>query len=178
MNQIFVSDGSSITWYDPPPFETVTYPPSISSANKSLIKGSINEELNCNFSLTTDLRLVTVSMKSGITSVATYLRSKKALSVAQSFRSRFNATWVPSRLTLILLNVMSADEGEYFCEVMTYRGRSVQTWVRKIQVSLLGKLGQPVNRIIIKSYYFYSFSLFIGGGKTIINLKDICTGCH
>ena len=78
--------------------------------------------------------------------------------MAQRFRSRFNATWVPSRLTLILLNVTSADEGEYVCEVMTFRG-SVETWVRKTQVSLLGKLGQPVNGIIIKSYYFYSFSL-------------------
>ena len=167
MNQIFVSDGGSITWYDPPAIETVTTPSSISSANKSLVKGSMNAELNCNFSLTTDLRLIVVSMKFGITPVATYLRSQQALSVVQGFRSRFNATWVPSSLTLILLNVTSADEGEYLCEVMTF-GRSVYTWVRKIQVSLLGKPGQPVNRIIIKSYYFYSgFSLFMGiGGRS------------
>ena len=139
MNQIFVSDGGSITWYDPPVIETVTTPSSISSANKSLIKGSMNAELNCNFSLTTDLRLIIVSMKFGITPVATYLRSQQALSVVQGFRSRFNATWVPSRLTLILLNVTSADEGEYLCEVVTF-GRSVYTWVRKIHVSLIGKL--------------------------------------
>ncbi|XP_067042529.1 hemicentin-1-like isoform X2 [Acropora muricata] len=131
-------DGGSITWYDPPVIETVTTPSSISSANKSLIKGSMNAELNCNFSLTTDLRLITVSMKFGITPVATYLRSQQALSVVQGFRSRFNATWVPSRLTLILLTVTSADEGEYLCEVMAF-GRSVYTWVRKIQVSLLVK---------------------------------------
>ena len=163
----FVSDGGSITWYDSAVIETVTTPSSISSANKSLIKGSMNAELNCNFSLTTDLRLIAVSMKFGITPVATYLRSRQALSVVQGFRSRFNATWVPSRLTLILLTVTSADEGEYLCEVMTF-GPSVDTWVRKIQVSLLGKPGQPVNRIIIKSYYFYSgFSLFMGvGGRS------------
>ena len=157
VHNFFVSDGGSITWYDPPPFGTVKNPAIISSANKSLIKGSIKEELNCNFSLTTDIRLIAVSMKFGIMPVATYLRSQQAVSVAPSFRSRFNATWVPSTLTLILLNVTSADEGEYVCEVVTFGG-SVETWVRKIQVSLLGKLGKPVNGIIIKSYYFYSFS--------------------
>lgn len=162
MNQIFVSDGGSITWYDPPPFETVTSPPSISSANKSLIEGSINEELNCNFSLTTDLSLIIVSMKSGITPVATYLQRQQALSVTPSFRSRFNATWVPGRMTLILLNAMSADEGEYLCEVVTFGG-SVETWVRKIQVSLLGKLGQPVNRTVIKSLFLSLFSLYRRG---------------
>ena len=135
--------------------------------NKSLIKGSINEELNCDFSLSKDLRLITVSMKFGITPVATYLRSQQALSVAQRFRSRFNATWVPNRLTLILLNATFTDEGEYICEVVSFR-RSVYTWVRKIQVSLLGKPGQPMNRIIIKCYYFYSgYSLFMGvGGRS------------
>lgn len=130
------TDGGSITWYDPPAIETVTTPSSISSANKSLVKFSMNEELNCNFSLTTDLRLITVSMKFGITAVATYLWSRQALSVVQGFRSRFNATWVPSSLTLILLNVTSADEGDYLCEVMTF-GDSVEVWVRKIHVSLL-----------------------------------------
>ena len=122
MTQIFVSDGGSITWYEPPPFETLTDPLSISSPNKSLIKGYIKEELNCNLSLTTDMSLIAMSMKFGITPIATYLRSQQALSVAPSLRSRFNATWIPSRLRLIFLNVTSAYEGESLCEVVNSGG--------------------------------------------------------
>ena len=88
-----------------------------------------------------DLSIITVSMKSGVSTIATYLQSRQALSVTTSFMSRFSASWVPNKLTLILLNVTSADEGEYRCEVVTFGG-SVQTWIRKIQVSVQGKLRQ------------------------------------
>ena len=150
--KLCVSDASSITWFDPPPFETVTDPAIISAANESFIKGSLNEELNCNFSLTVDLTLITVSVKFRGSSIANFVRSKDVLSVQPGFESRFNATWVPDKLTLILFNVTSADKGEYRCEVLTF-GSSVQTWARIIQVSLLGKLGQLAMIIIINSRY-------------------------
>ena len=150
--KLCVSDGSSITWYEPPPFQTVTDPAIISKANKSLIKGSFDEEVSCNFTLTSDLRLITVSMKLQSSSIANYVQSKHALSVQPGFKSRFNATWVPNRLTLILFNVTPADKGEYRCEVLTLEiaSSSVQTWERIIQVSLLGKLGELAMIIIIK----------------------------
>lgn len=40
MTAFGTTDGGSITWYDPPVIETVTTPPSISSAKKSLIKAT------------------------------------------------------------------------------------------------------------------------------------------
>lgn len=135
---IRLTDGSSITWFEPPPFEIVTDPATVSEVNKSLIKGSLNEEVNCNFNLTADLSLITVSMKFEGSSIATYVQSQHALSVQPGFESRFNATWDPNRLTLILFNVTSADKGEYRCEVLTL-GSSAQTWARIIQVSLLEK---------------------------------------
>lgn len=149
----FFPDGGSITWYEPPPFETVTDALIIPKSNKSLIKGSVDKELSCKFNLTMDLGIITVSMKSGVSTIATYLQSRQALSVTTSFKSRFNASWVPNKLTLILLNLTSSDEGEYRCEVITF-GRGVQTWIRKIQVSLVGKLRQLQNRILIKGCYF------------------------
>lgn len=140
------TDGSSITWYEPPPFQTVTDPAIISKANKSLIKGSFDEEVSCNFTLTSDLRLITVSMKLQSSSIATYVQSKHALSVQPGFESRFNATWVPNRLTLIWFNVTPADKGEYRCEVLTLEiaSGSVQTWARIIQVSLPEKVSPSV----------------------------------
>ena len=100
-----------------------------------------------------DLRIIAVSMKSGVSTIATYLQRRQVLSVTTSFKSRFNASWVPNKLTLILLNLTSADEGEYRCEVITL-GRWAQTWIRKIQVSLVGKLRQLQNKILIKGCYF------------------------
>ena len=142
---LYLSDGGSITWFEPPPFATVTEPFIISAANKSLIKGSPNEELSCNFSLTADLRIITVSMKFGGRAAVTLVEKRQAPSVDPIFASRLNATWYLNKLTLILFNVTDAEEGEYRCEVISF-GRSAQTWVRTIQVSLLGKIRSPYTR--------------------------------
>ena len=76
---------------EPPPFETVTDPSSTSAANKSLFKGSFNEELSCKFSLTMDLSIITVSMKFGGRAVATFMQNQQMPSVDPSFASRWNA---------------------------------------------------------------------------------------
>ena len=108
-----------------------------------MIKGFPDKELSCNFSLTADLSLIAVSMKYGASTISTYLPSQETLVVEPTFVSRLNATWVPNKLTLILFSVTDADKGEYRCEVVTFGG-SVQTWIRKIQVFLLGKPGKSV----------------------------------
>ena len=144
----YLSDGGSITWLEPPPFETVTDPSSIPATNINLTKGSSNERLSCNFSLSADLSLIVATIKLGGSSVASFVQNQQSLSVQTYFQNRFNVTWVPNKLTLILLNVTSAEEGEYRCEVLSV-GSSVQTWARTIQVSLLGKCSQPLDIILI-----------------------------
>ena len=141
-SNFYVSGGGSITWFEPPPFETVTDPSSIPAANINLTKGSSNEKLSCNFSLSADLSLVGATIKLGGSSVVSFVQNQQRVSVQTGFENRFNATWVPYELTVILLNVTSAEEGEYRCEVLSV-GSSVQTWARTIQVSLLGKFSQP-----------------------------------
>ncbi|XP_067021800.1 fibroblast growth factor receptor-like isoform X3 [Acropora muricata] len=131
-----LSDGGSITWFEPPPFETVTDSSSIATANINLTKGSPNEKLSCNFSLSADLSLVVASIKLGGSSVASFVQTQQRLWVQTGLDNRFNVTWVPNKLTLILLNVTSAEEGDYRCEVLSVGG-SVQTWARTIRVSLL-----------------------------------------
>ena len=63
------------------------------------------------------------------------------LRVEPVFAKRFNAVWVPNKLTLILFNVTDAEEGEYSCEVVTI-GRSARSWTRKIHLLVAGKLSQ------------------------------------
>ena len=135
-------------WYEPPPFESVTDASSISRTNKQVIQGSLNEELSCNFSLTPDLNITTVTMifrgRPAVTFVPNVLPH-----VELAFTERFNAVWVPNKLTLIIFNVTSAEEGEYGCEVVTI-GTSARTWIRKIQLLVVGKLSQLAMRNVIK----------------------------
>ena len=156
MLRCLYSDGGSITWFEPPPAQTVTSPLAVST-NKSLIKGSINEELSCNFSLTAGLRIIAVSMKIGGRAAVTFLPNQKTPSVEPIFASRLKATWLPNKLTLIFFNVTAAEEKEYRCEVVSFS--PAQTWIRKIHVSLLGKLRQLVKRMAFIAITFASSKL-------------------
>lgn len=135
--ELFVSDSSSITWHEPPPFASVTDTAITSATNTTLTKGSFNEELSCNFSLTADLSFKVVTFELGRVAVASYVNGKYP-TVADHFVSRFNVTWVPSKLTLIVFNVTNDDKGEYRCRVQTFSG-GLKTWQRIIKVDLLGK---------------------------------------
>lgn len=71
-------------------------------------------------------------------SVASYLQSQSSVSVSNVFASRFSASWVPTKLTLIVLNVTSDDKGEFLCRVQAFSG-GLKAWRRKIMVDVLGK---------------------------------------
>lgn len=68
--------------------------------------------------------------------IATLDPSTGSVSVNQGFTSRVNVTWVNGNVTLIILNVTSADEGVYSCELTG----STNSWRRKIQVATIGNL--------------------------------------
>ena len=78
---------------------------------------------------------MTVTFELGGVPVASYFQS---LYVASRFASRFNATWAPTKLTLIVFNVTSDDKGEYSCRVQAFSS-GLKTWLRKIEVDVLGK---------------------------------------
>ena len=135
-------------WHEPPPFESVTDESIISRTNKTVIQGSLNEELSCYFSLTSDLRIIIVSMKFRGQPAVTLMPNQSPW-VEPVFAKHFNAVWVPNKLTLTFSNVTDAEEGQYCCEVIT-AGRSARTWIRKIQLLVLGKLSQLARRNVIR----------------------------
>ena len=136
---VFISDAGSITWHEPPPSQIITDHTVTFTSFKILTKGSFNEELSFNFSLTADLPIVSVTIQFDGNVVATYLPSLATVKVASAYFSRFNATWVPTKLTLIVLNVTSADKGQYRCDVLTIRGLTLNMWKRIIEVEVFGK---------------------------------------
>ncbi|XP_015775001.1 PREDICTED: uncharacterized protein LOC107353190 isoform X2 [Acropora digitifera] len=127
--------GGDIIWLEPPPFETVTDASSIYRTTKQSIQGSLNEELSCNFSLTADSSIISVSMKFRGQPAVTFVPNV-LLQVEPVFAKHFNAVWVPNKLSLNFFNVTYAEEGEYSCEVLT-SGRSARSWIRKIQLLVL-----------------------------------------
>ena len=99
-----------------------------------LYEGSTNQPLNWSFSLELEtLLLVTLSFDSSV--IATIDPSTGSVAINQGFTTRVNIAWVNGNVTLIILNVTSADEGVYSCELT-----GSNSWRRKIQVATLGNL--------------------------------------
>ena len=101
-----------------------------------LYEGSTNQPLNWSFSLELEtLLLATLSFDSSV--IATIDPSTGSVAINQGFTTRVNVTWVNGNVTLIILNVTSADEGVYSCELT---GSYTNSWRRKIQVDTVGNL--------------------------------------
>ena len=134
-----ISAGSSITWFEPPPVETITNKDVIRTINRNLTKG-FEEQLSWNFSLPSGSTLITVTveLQSINRAVATYVAQTGSLSVSN--QDRFNATWITSKITLTIFNVTSDDEDGFVFKVLSVGGSGAVTWERKIQVTVLGKL--------------------------------------
>ena len=135
-----ISDGSSITWFEPPPVETITVASAIRTVDRSFTKG-FEAQLRWNFSLPSGSTLITVTVEltSSNRVVATYV-PQTGPSVPSDFQDRFNVTWIPSEITLTIFNVTTDDEDGFLCKVLSVSGGVPITWKRKIQVTVLGKL--------------------------------------
>jgi len=131
------ADGAGITWYEPPPVETITNEGEVRTVDRNLTEGFMNK-LTWNFSLAAGSSIITVKIKlNAVTTVGTYIQSLGKVTVPQAFRDRFNFTWIPSNATLTIFNVTSDDNGEFTCEVFSVDESGTPTWKRGIQVNVV-----------------------------------------
>ena len=128
-----------VTWFKPPPVETVSDHTIVHTNSTQLRKGSTNVYLNWEFSLTSELNHILTTLKFDGNSVGSILPSGAA-ATDPSFSSRFNISWVAPLATLIIFNVSTADEGLFSCELNTFEGATNKFWKRNIDVSVVGKL--------------------------------------
>ena len=144
----FLSDGS-ITWYEPLPVQTVpdVQNPVVHMPNSiQLLKGTINASLSWNFSLSSDVSFVRVKVAFKGVTIGTAVPGQSGL---LSGFGKFDFLWIPSqKATLIILNVTTAENGAYSCEVQADKGLDNFIWRSEIEVNVVGKFGK---------YIYYSF---------------------
>ena len=134
-----ISDGASVTWYEPPPVETTSDDSiELTAYSRQLLKGSTNAQMSWSFNLTPDLNLITVVLTLNSVNVATVVPISGNSGVASGFEGRFNVTWISQRATLIIFNVSEDNDGEFGCKLNTFQGAQNIIWQRKMKVEVLG----------------------------------------
>ena len=143
-----ISDGGSVTWFEPPPVETTSDAlKELTADSRPIFEGSTNAPLRWNFSLTADenpVTLITIALKLNGVSVATIVASTGQIGIQTSFQGRYNVSWIPQLATMTIFNVTAEDNGEFCCEVSTLEGASSKVWKRKVTVEVVGKSGRFV----------------------------------
>ena len=133
-----ISVFGSITWYEPPPVVNETDSTVISEADGTQLLRGVDGLLSWNFSLTEQFTIVYLTWKT--VNVVTIDTAFGVASVIQGFNDRFNLTWSNSqRATLVIFNVSTEYEGDFSCKVFSFDGRLTRSWIRKIQVAVIGK---------------------------------------
>ena len=132
-----ISDGGSVTWYEPLPVKTVSRAGGDTTPAELKLFEGYPASLSWNFSLTS-VTLFAVTIKFDIDTLVVSGPGGSAATVATAFKDKFNFTWISQRLTLVIFNVTAAydeNKGEFSCELATAEG----AWIRKIQVKIVGK---------------------------------------
>jgi len=134
------SEGGSITWYEPLPVETIVDVNVYHTNSTQFLEGSNHSTLSWNFSLTPDLSFNALNLKLNDVHIAGALSSGQH-GVLDGFKERFDISWFPNqRVTLVIFNVTTNENGIYVCEVSTNEGFVGKVWKSKIQVNVVGKL--------------------------------------
>ena len=132
-----ISDGASVTWYEPLPVKVaVSAGEDPTPAKKTLFEGK-TASLSWNFSLTS-VNLFSVTIRFNNDRLALSGPGGSAARVDDAQKDKFNFTWISQRLTLVIFHVTAAydeSKGNFSCEAFAAEG----TWTRKIQVKVVGK---------------------------------------
>ena len=131
-----ISDGASVTWYEPLPVKiTSTAGDDLTPAKTKLLEGYPGS-LSWNFS-STSVTVFAVSIQFNDDSLGVG-QTVSTVYVPDNLKDRFNVTKISQRLTLVIFNVTTAyDEsyGQFSCQLLTVTGK----WRRKIEVKIVGK---------------------------------------
>ena len=141
----YFSDGTSVTWFDPPPVEVISDHNLVHYASNitKLPLGSTNIPLSWNFSLSSDLLFLSLNLKRNENIGVVPPAGGGQPQINSPFDQRFNLNWIPNeKVTLTIFNVTIDDNGTFGCELTLFNLASASNvWKSIIPVQVLGKFG-------------------------------------
>ncbi|XP_015777403.1 PREDICTED: fibroblast growth factor receptor 4-like isoform X16 [Acropora digitifera] len=101
----------------------------------SLIEGFINASLSWNFSLSSDLTLVSVNIRLGTVGIAVVNGQKQE--VLENFRDKYAINWISNqRMTLVIFKVTTEHNATFACDVFAIKSLT-SSWRSHVQVDVV-----------------------------------------
>ena len=142
----YSSDGTSVTWFEPPPVEVISDYNLVHYASNTtkLSLGSTNIPLSWNFSLSSGLSFISLSLTlngeaiGGVPPAGTGQPG-----IISPFDQRFSLNWIPNeKVTLTIFNVTIDDNGTFGCVPLLFNAvTNVQAWKSFIPLEVSGEYG-------------------------------------
>ena len=136
-----ISDGVSVTWYEPSPEETLSSHTLDHKLKTVKLQEGVTEfPLSWNFSLSSDLTFNSLTVLFSGVAVGGVLSSGQAGLVNPSDQ-RYSFSWIPTeKFTLVILNVTDGDSGMFTCALSLCQGfQGCNSWESTIKVEVVGK---------------------------------------
>ena len=147
---ILISDGVSVTWYEPPPEETLSdHNLDHKLMTVRLLEGVTDSPLSWNFSFSSDLSFDGLTVTFNGVNVAG-VRSSGQAGLVNPSDQRYNYNWIATeKFTLIISNVTDGDSGMFACSVDLCQGVACNDWQSTIKVEVVGKFTRDNRKIIL-----------------------------
>ena len=140
----YSSDGTSVTWFEPPPVDVISDHNLVHYASNTtkLPLASTNITLSWNFSLSSGLFFISLNLRLNGKSIGGVPPAGVGEpGIISPFDQRFSLNWIPSeKVTLTIFNVTADDSGTFECELNLFKSIS-NNWKSIIPVQVLGKFG-------------------------------------
>ncbi|XP_022808092.1 neuronal growth regulator 1-like [Stylophora pistillata] len=131
-----LTDGGSVTWYEPTPAKTTSDQNEVLPPGKLQVYEGSSAVLQWNYSLTSDIVATLITFKGA--TIVSIKSDGKAGDVSANFTERFSVlSSTKQTASLSISHVIFADDkanGEFTCEVLTLNN---ERWKRAIQVQVL-----------------------------------------
>ena len=141
---LYSSDGTSVTWFEPPPVEVISDHNLVHYASNTteLPLASTNISLSWNFSLSSGLFFISLNLRlNGVGIGGVPPAGVGQPGIISPFKQRFSLNWIPSeKVTLTIFNVTADDNGTFACELNLFKSIS-NVWRSIIPVQVHGKFG-------------------------------------
>ena len=129
----------SVTWYEPPPEETLS-DHNLDHKLKTvrLQQGVTESPLSWNFTFSSDLTFNTLAVTFNGVNIAGVVSGQAGL--VNPSDQRYNLIWIATeKFTLIISNVTDGESGMFTCALFLCKGLACNNWESTIKVEVVGK---------------------------------------